>query len=98
MGLCGARALSQPCREFTFESYRISPLYDAYRGELKARPAPSRRDPALRAAAAAAGHLGPGVAQAHGAVEHQPLGCGILVRTEIAEPLELHRVIGIAAG
>src|SRR4029077_11487772 len=47
---------------------------------------------------AAAGHLGPGVAQADRAVEHRPLRGGVLVRTEIAEPLELYRIIGIASG
>jgi hypothetical protein len=52
----------------------------------------------LRWGLAAAGDLGPGVAQADGAVEHQPLGRGVFVRAEIAQPLELHRVIGIAAG
>src|SRR6266481_4132714 len=47
---------------------------------------------------AAAGDLGPGVAQAHGAVEHRALGRGVLVAGEIAEPLELHGIVRIAPG
>src|ERR1700685_609543 len=45
IGLRGTPPLPQPCSEFTFESHRISLLYDAYRGELKTSPARGRRDP-----------------------------------------------------
>src|SRR5580692_9396144 len=47
---------------------------------------------------AAAGDLGPGVAQPDRAIEHQPLGCRIQIRTEITLAFELHGVGGIAAG
>jgi hypothetical protein len=41
----------------------------------------------------AGGNFRPGVAQADGAVEDQPIGFGIPVATEITLPLELHRVV-----
>src|ERR1700733_4988350 len=37
----------------------------------------------------------PGVAQAHGPIEHKPIRRRIAVRAEIALPLELHGVTGI---
>src|SRR5579863_2551422 len=46
----------------------------------------------------ATGNLGPGVAQADRAVEHQPIGRRIRIEAEIALPLELHRLVGIFAG
>src|SRR5262245_24392307 len=40
--------------------------------------------------------LGPGVAKRHDAIEHPRIGPGVVVDTEIPEPLELH--VGWTAG
>src|SRR5258706_10950509 len=42
--------------------------------------------------------FGPGIAQRHGAVEHQLMRSGIAIHAEVAEPLELITAAGCRAG
>ncbi len=48
-----------------------------------------------RAGSVLAGDLGPGIAQANRAIEHQSPRVRVLIWAEIALPFELHDIVGI---